>query len=85
MRPAAKKLGLTTAEAALRWLCHHGGLRARGARGGNDDAVITGASSAAQLSANLASLEKGPLPEEMVWAFDKGWAMVKGSCSPYYR
>lgn len=81
MRPAARRLGLTTAEAALRWVCHHSSLRARG----GDDAVITGASSATQLEANLASLEKGPLPEEMVWAFDEGWAMVKGSFSPYYR
>ena len=48
------------------------------------DAVIIGASSAAQLEENLTNLEKGPLPEEMVKAFDEGWAIVKGVCGPYF-
>lgn len=39
--------------------------------------VITGASGAAQLEENLKYLEEGPLPEELVKAFDKGWAIVK--------
>ena len=39
------------------------------------DAVITGASGAAQLEENLTNLEKGPLPEEMVKAFHEDWAV----------
>jgi aflatoxin B1 aldehyde reductase len=48
------------------------------------DAVITGASSVAQLEENLANLEKGPLPEEMVKAFDEAWALMKASAGPYF-
>ena len=79
IRPTAKKLGMTTAEAAVRWSSHHSMLKRE-----YGDAVITGASSAAQLEENLINLDKGPLPEEMVKAFDKGWAIVKGICGPYY-
>lgn len=80
IRPVAKKLGMTTAEAALRWVSHHS-LMGRG----HGDAVIIGASSAAQLEENLTNLEKGPLPDEMVKAFDEGWAIVKGVCKPYFH
>ncbi|KAK0628371.1 keto reductase [Bombardia bombarda] len=79
VRPVAKKLGLTTAEAALRWVNHHSLLKKE-----HGDAVIIGASSAGQLEDNLTSLEKGPLPEEMVQAFDEGWALIKGTCRPYH-
>jgi aflatoxin B1 aldehyde reductase len=33
----------------------------------------------------LTNLEQGPLPEELVKAFDEGWAMVRGVCGPYYQ
>ena len=80
LRPVAKKHGLTEAEAALRWEVHHSGLE--NARG---DAIIIGASSAKQLEQNLTNLEKGPLPDEIVEAFEEGWRRVKGVCLPYYR
>lgn len=80
VRPVARRLGMTTAEAAVRWVSHHGALRRE-----YGDAVIIGASSAAQLEENLTNLEKGPLPEEMVKAFDEGWAIVKGVCKPYFH
>lgn len=79
IRPVAQKLGMTTAEAALRWASHHSSMKRE-----CGDAVIIGASSAAQLDENLTNLEKGPLPEEMVQAFDQGWAIVKGVCGPYF-
>ncbi|KAA6409414.1 MAG: Aldo keto reductase [Lasallia pustulata] len=79
IRPVAKKLGMTTAEAAVRWASHHSLMKRE-----YGDAVIIGASSAAQLEDNLTSLEKGPLPGEMVKAFDEGWAIVKGVCGPYF-
>lgn len=80
IRPVAKKLGLTTAEAAVRWVSHHSLMKRE-----HGDAVIIGASGAAQLEENLTNLEKGPLPDEMVKAFDDGWAMVKGICRPYFH
>ncbi|KAL9066481.1 MAG: hypothetical protein Q9161_007544 [Pseudevernia consocians] len=72
IRPVAQKLGMTTAEAAVRWASHHSLMKSE-----SGDAIITGASSAAQLEENLTNLEKGPLPEELVKAFDEGWAIVK--------
>ncbi|KIH93735.1 aldo/keto reductase [Sporothrix brasiliensis 5110] len=80
VRPVAKAHGIPTAEAALRWVSHHSVLRKE-----HGDAVIIGASSAAQLEDNLASLEKGPLPDEVVQAFDDAWNVVKAACKPYFR
>jgi aflatoxin B1 aldehyde reductase len=47
------------------------------------DAVVIGASSAVQLGENLRCLEGGPLPEEVVEAFQKAWTIVKGVCVSY--
>ncbi|KAF8852508.1 keto reductase [Acephala macrosclerotiorum] len=79
IRPVAKRLGMTTAEATLRWSSHHSLMKRE-----YGDAVIIGASGAEQLEENLTNLEKGPLPDEMVKAFDEGWAIVKGVCGSYY-
>ncbi|KUJ11678.1 Aldo/keto reductase [Mollisia scopiformis] len=79
IRPVAKKLGMTTAEAAVRWASHHSLMKRE-----YGDAVIIGASSTVQLEENLANLEKGPLPEEMAKAFDEGWEIVKGVCGSYF-
>jgi aflatoxin B1 aldehyde reductase len=80
VRPVAAKLGLSTAEAALRWSSHHSQLKKE-----LGDAVIIGASSAKQLEENLTNLDKGPLPEEMVKAFDDGWAVAKSVAKPYFH
>ncbi|KAK9781678.1 putative Keto reductase [Seiridium cardinale] len=80
VRPVAKKLGISTAEAALRWISHHGKLAKE-----KGDAVIIGASSAQQLEENLSNLEKGPLPEELVRAFDEAWNTAKAVVNPYFR
>lgn len=80
VRPVARKLGIPTAEAALRWISYHSQLARE-----HGDSVIIGASSAAQLETNLAALEKGPLPEELVQAFDGAWAFTKRLAQPYYR
>ncbi len=80
VRPVAKKLGLTTAEAAVRWVNHHSLMKRE-----YGDAIIIGASSAKQLEENLQNLEKGPLPDEMVQAFDQGWEIAKSVCKPYFH
>lgn len=80
LRPVAKKHGLTEAECALRWMIHHSLLnRAHG------DAVIIGASSTKHLEQNLVDLEKGPLPEEVVKAFDAGWEKTRGLSTKYWH
>ncbi|EFX02012.1 aflatoxin b1-aldehyde reductase [Grosmannia clavigera kw1407] len=80
VRPVAARLGIPTAEAALRWASHHS-LLARE----HGDAIIIGASSQAQLEQNLTALEQGPLPVELVEAFDKAWLLVKAVARPYFR
>ncbi|KOS21225.1 Aflatoxin B1 aldehyde reductase member 3 [Escovopsis weberi] len=80
VRPVAHALGITTAEAALRWSLHHSSMSKEAG-----DAVIIGASSAAQLRENLLSTEKGPLPDELVEAFDRAYDKVKGHCHPYFK
>jgi aflatoxin B1 aldehyde reductase len=79
IKMAAQRLGMTVADAAMRWASHHSLLK-----GEYGDAVITGASSVAQLEENLTSLEKGPLPDEMVKAFDDAWKLMKASATPYF-
>jgi len=62
--PVIAKYGLTLRECALRWLAHH--------------SLLMGASSAAHLESNLVDLEKGPLPDEVVGALDRGWERIRG-------
>lgn len=73
LRPVAKKHDLTESECALRWLSHHSRLKKE-----KGDAVIVGASSTKHLEENLAALDKGPLPEDVVQALDEGWQRVRG-------
>jgi len=80
LRPVAKKYNLSEAECALRWMTNHSLLKKE-----FGDAIIIGASSAKQLEENLANLEKGPLPDEVLKAFDDGWARVKGICGNYFH
>lgn len=80
LRSAAAQHGLTEAECALRWMVHHSKLKEE-----NGDAIIVGASSVKQLEENLQNLEKGPLPEDVVRAFDQGWEKTRGICGVYYH
>ncbi|KAG0047278.1 hypothetical protein BGZ83_007647 [Gryganskiella cystojenkinii] len=74
----AKSLNLTLLEASLRWMTHHSGL-------GSKDGIIIGASNIHHLEENLKDLEKGPLPEEMVKAYDEAWEHVKVCCTSYFK
>ncbi|KAB2578318.1 Aldo/keto reductase [Lasiodiplodia theobromae] len=72
LRPVAKKYGITEVQCALRWLAHHSALKKE-----LGDAVIVGASGPHHLEDNLAALEQGPLPEEIVQALDAGWEKTR--------
>jgi aflatoxin B1 aldehyde reductase len=58
--------GITVKEAALRWLMHHSIL-------GEEDGVILGASSLAQMEENLKASEGGPLPQGIVDRIEDMW------------
>lgn len=80
IRPAAEKHGLSIAEVSLRWLEYHSNMK-------NEvgDSIIVGASSTKHLESNLADLEKGPLPEDVVQEMDKAWLKVKGVAPKYWH
>lgn len=80
---AAQEANLTLLEIALRWTIHHSALKTR-AKGGNDG-VIIGVSSFTQLEGNLADLEKGPLPEQVLKAVDEAWLVNKATAPTYWR
>jgi aflatoxin B1 aldehyde reductase len=80
---AAQKHNLTLLEIALRWCVHHSELKTR-VKGGNDG-VIIGVSSLKQLEGNLADLEKGPLPDDVVKALDEAWMAAKATAPTYFR
>jgi aflatoxin B1 aldehyde reductase len=80
---AAQKHNLTLLEIALRWCVHHSELKTR-LKGGNDG-IIIGVSSLKQLEGNLADLEKGPLPDDVVKALDEAWMAAKATAPTYFR
>jgi aflatoxin B1 aldehyde reductase len=77
---SAAKHGFTDAEVALRWLEHHSELKRE-----YDDAIIIGASSIEHLETNLADLEKGPLPEDVVEAVNAAWLRAKVVAPKYWH
>ena len=74
----AESMNLSLLGASLRWMKHHSGLNGK-------DGIIIGASNVHHLEENLRELEKGPLPEEMVKAFDEAWEHVKVCCPSYFK
>ena len=78
MEEVTKEHNLTLIESALRWMVHHSDL-------GPNDAIIIGASSLHHLEDNLKDLEKGPLPQEVLEAFDAAWEHVKVTCPSYFK
>ena len=71
---------LTVAEVALRWLKYHSEMSEE-----LGDAIIVGASSTKHLEENLADLEKGPLPDEVVAAVGMSWPKVKAAAPKYWH
>lgn len=79
IKAAAEKHGVTTIEATYRWLAYHSMLN--GERG---DAILIGASKLNHLKQNMETLKAGPLPEEVVKAFDRAWNITKGDSPEYF-
>lgn len=78
---AVEKHGLTMIETAMRWLVHHSALRVLD----GDDGIIIGVSSVDHLKNNLADLQKGPLPQEVVDALDQAWLIAKPTTTVYWH
>jgi aflatoxin B1 aldehyde reductase len=82
IEPVVAKHNLTLLETAFRWLLHHSELNIKS--GGNDGLII-GVSSQQQLESNLADIEKGPLPEEVLKVLDEAWAVAKPTAANYWH
>ena len=61
--------GITKVDAALRWISYHSKL-------GPGDGIILGASKIAQIVQNVESINKGPLPDDIVSALDDLWKTI---------
>jgi aflatoxin B1 aldehyde reductase len=75
---AAKANDLTMIEATLRWMKHHSGLESK-------DGIIIGVSSLKHMEQNMIDLDKGPLPQAMIDAFDQAWDYVMPASRHYIR
>lgn len=79
IKAAAERNGITVIEAVYRWLAYHSMLN--GERG---DAVLIGASKLSHLKQNMDAIKAGPLPQDLVDAFDTAWMTAKGDSPEYF-
>ncbi len=79
IKEVSGKHGISTVEATYRWLVYHSMLN--GERG---DAVIIGASKLNHLQQNMESVKAGPLPDDMLEAFEQAWMTTKPDSPEYF-
>lgn len=79
IRKAVEKHGITMIEATYRWLVYHSMLNSE--RG---DAILIGASKLDHLKENMNAVKAGPLPEDVVNAFEKAWVVCRGDSREYF-
>ncbi len=75
LQAAATKEGRTLVSTALNWVWHHTEV----------ECVILGASRAEQLEQNLAALQDGPLPIELLETCETVWKGLRGITPKYNR
>lgn len=80
IREACADHDINIIEASYRWLAYHSMLKAR--RG---DGIIIGASRLSQLEQNMAALEKGKLPDEIVQAVWEAWEISRADAPEYFK
>lgn len=76
---AAERHGITIIEATYRWLAYHSMLN-----GDRGDAILIGASKLNHLISNMETVKAGPLPEDIVAAFEDAWKITKGDSPEYF-
>jgi aryl-alcohol dehydrogenase-like predicted oxidoreductase len=75
LRKIAQSAGRSLISLALNWLLHHTA----------SDCVILGASRMEQLNENLATVNDGPLSDDVVQACDEVWKRLRGPLPVYNR
>lgn len=79
IKQAAEKENMTTIEATYRWLAYHSMLDEK--RG---DAILIGASKLPHLLQNMETVKAGPLPKNVLEAFETAWMITKGDSPEYF-
>lgn len=79
IKSAAEKHGITSIEATYRWLAYHSMLN-----GDRGDGILIGASKMSHLKQNMESVEKGPLPDDVLTAFEEAWNISKKDSPEYF-
>lgn len=79
IRKAAEKYDITSVEATYRWLAYHSMLN-----GDRGDGILIGASKLDHLKQNMEAVKAGPLPTEVVSAFEEAWNISKKESPEYF-
>lgn len=79
IKSAAEKHGITSIEATYRWLAYHSMLN-----GDRGDGILIGASKMSHLKQNMEAVEKGPLPDDVIAAFEEAWSISKKDSPEYF-
>ena len=79
IKSAAEKHGITSIEATYRWLAYHSMLN-----GDRGDGILIGASMMSHLKQNMEAVEKGPLPDDVIAAFEEAWSISKKDSPEYF-
>ena len=79
IKSAAEKQGITSIEATYRWLAYHSMLN-----GDRGDGILIGASKMSHLKQNMEAVEKGPLPDDVLTAFEEAWSLSKKDSPEYF-
>ena len=79
IKEASSKYGISPIEATYRWLAYHSMLN-----GNRGDAILIGASKLHHLQQNMETVKAGPLPADVVEAFEKAWAVCKKDSPEYF-
>lgn len=80
IRKVCESVNIPMAEAAYRWLAFDSMMD-----GEKGDAIIIGASKLPQMEQNMRSLDEGPLPENVINAFNKAWEIAKPESPAYFK
>ena len=79
IKSAAEKHGISSIEATYRWLAYHSMLN-----GDRGDGILIGASKIGHLKQNMEAVEKGPLPDDVLTAFEEAWSISKKDSPEYF-
>lgn len=80
LKKICENYGISIIEATYRWMMYHSMLNTE-----HGDAIIIGASKLSQVEQNIAAVNSGELPEELISAFEKAWETTKADAPQYFR